>query len=333
MRLGILGTGMIVKDMLTGIHELNFEYVAILGTEATRDETEELKEKYHLDRTYYDYGELLASDIDTVYVALPNNLHYSFGKKALLAGKNVILEKPATANLYELLDLKEISEQKHLILVEASTVNYFPVVRRVKAEMDKVGRIHIVTLNFSQYSSRYDKFMQGEVLPVFDPKKAGGALMDLNVYNINLAVGLFGKPNRIEYFANKDRGIDTSGILIMDYGSFKVSSIAAKDCKAPAYVIIQGDKGFFVSNQTMNNAAEFRFVMNDGSIQELECYNEHHRLYYEFTEFIRMVDEKDYEAAAEMLEISVTISEIMEEARWNEKIIFVNDNIVKEDLE
>ncbi len=112
MRPGILGTGMIVKDMLTGIHDLDFEYVAILGTDNTLKETEELKEKYHLDKTFYDYDELLTSDIDTVYVALPNHLHYSFGKKALLAGKHVILEKPCTANLFELMELKDIADKR-----------------------------------------------------------------------------------------------------------------------------------------------------------------------------------------------------------------------------
>lgn len=331
MKLGILGTGMIVKDMLTGIHDLDLEYVAILGTADTREETEELKEKYSLNRTYYDYDELLKSDIDTVYVALPNFLHYSFAKKALEAGKHVILEKPATANLFELLELKELSEKNHRILVEASTVNYFPVVQQVKKDISLIGNVHIVSLNFSQYSSRYDRFKQGEVLPVFDPEKAGGALMDLNVYNINFIVGLFGKPEEIYYFANRERGIDTSGILVMDYGTFKASCIAAKDCKAPAAVMVQGDKGYIISAQTMNRASTFSVVLNDGTVIERSFSEGRHRLYYEFTEFIRMVDEEDYEKAGEMLALSVTISELMEEARWKERIIFRNDkNLTRE---
>ncbi|MCR5748544.1 MAG: Gfo/Idh/MocA family oxidoreductase [Lachnospiraceae bacterium] len=331
MRLGILGTGMIVKDMLTGIHDLKFEYVAILGTEATRDETEQLKEKYNLDKTYYDYDELLSSDIDTVYVALPNHLHYSFGKKALLAGKHVILEKPCTANLYELMELKDIASEKHLIMLEASTVNYFPVVRQLKKELSNVGNVHIVTLNFSQYSSRYDKFMNGEVLPVFDPNKAGGALMDLNVYNINFMLGVFGKPDKIHYFPNIDRGIDTSGILVMDYGHFKASCIAAKDCKAPATVMIQGDKGYIYSTETMNKATKFSIVKNDGDVKEMEFADDHHRLFYEFEAFIHMIDDKDYEEAERMLSISVAISELMEECRWKEGIVFSNDKKITEE--
>ncbi|WP_031547799.1 Gfo/Idh/MocA family protein [Oribacterium sp. FC2011] len=333
MRLGILGTGMIVKDMLTGIKDLDFDAVYILGTEETREETEELREKYSLDKSFYDYDELLMSDIDTVYVALPNHLHYSFAKKALVAHKNVIVEKPATANLFELMDLKEMSEKEDLILIEASTVNYFPVVLELRKHMDKVGNIHIASINFSQYSSRYDKFMNGEVLPVFDPKKAGGSLMDLNVYNINFMVGLFGKPVFIHYFANVDRGIDTSGILVMDYGTFKASCIAAKDCKSPAHVMLQGDKGYIYSNDTMNKASKFTIVLNDGTTTELEFNNGKHRLFYEFSEFIRMVNEHDTASASKMLAISVTISEIMEEARWKERIIFGNDKLIATGLQ
>ncbi len=325
MRLGILGTGMIVKDMLTGIHELPFEYVAILGTEATREETEGLKEQYHLDKTFYSYEELLQSDIDTVYVALPNNLHFRFGKQALLAGKHVILEKPATANLFELLELKKLAVENDLILVEASTVNYFPAVKAVKKNLSQIGAIRIVNMNFSQYSSRYDRFQKGEILPVFDPAKAGGALMDLNVYNINFMVGVFGKPKLIRYFPNVLRGIDTSGILIMDYGRFKASCIAAKDCKAPTFVLVQGDRGFIHSTETMNKATTFTLELNDGTQTKMEFSENHHRLYYEFMEFIRMVDEKDYEESRRMLDLSIAISELMEECRWTEKIIFSSD--------
>ena len=202
--------------------------------------------------------------------------------------RNVILEKPATANLFELLELRDIAEEKHLILVEASTVNYFPVIRQIKKDLPLIGNVHIASCNFSQYSSRYDKFMSGEILPVFDPKKAGGALMDLNVYNINFMVGIFGRPSEITYFANKDKGIDTSGILIMDYIRFKGSCIAAKDCKGPTSVVIQGDKGYLYSNETMNKASSFKIVLNDGTQTDRTFKDDKHRLYYEFTDFIHI---------------------------------------------
>ena len=83
MKLGILGTGMIVRDLLTTIHEMNIESIYILGTKQTEEETKQLVQQYHLNGYELDYEALLNKDIDTIYVALPNHLHYIFAKKAL----------------------------------------------------------------------------------------------------------------------------------------------------------------------------------------------------------------------------------------------------------
>ena len=122
MKLGILGTGMIVKDLLTTINKLKIESISILGTEQTKKETTILAKQYHLDHCYYDYDEMLRSEIDTVYVALPNHLHFSFAKKALLKGKHVIMEKPITSNVKELEELKEIAQENDLIILEAVNI-------------------------------------------------------------------------------------------------------------------------------------------------------------------------------------------------------------------
>lgn len=52
MKIGILGTGMIVKDLLTVIDQLCFDYISVLGTEQTRNETLELKDRYGLDEVF-----------------------------------------------------------------------------------------------------------------------------------------------------------------------------------------------------------------------------------------------------------------------------------------
>ena len=97
MKLGILGTGMIVKDVLTMYHELGVEKTYLFSTKKSKSQALELMKTYHLDKVYTDYDELLQSDVDTIYCALPNHLHYEFSKKALENDKNVIIEKPITA--------------------------------------------------------------------------------------------------------------------------------------------------------------------------------------------------------------------------------------------
>ena len=211
MKLGILGTGMIVKDLLTTIHELKIESIYILGTQQTEEETKSLCEQYHLDGYDLNYDDLLKRNIDTIYVALPNHLHYTFAKKALEHHKHVIIEKPICANTQELQDLITLSQQYHVIVLEAMNIHYLPAYQSLQKTLSKIGQIKILNFNYSQYSSRYNAFKQGQILPAFDYHKAGGALMDLNVYNLHAIIGLFGKPVDNHYYANIEKGIDTSG--------------------------------------------------------------------------------------------------------------------------
>ena len=325
MKLGILGTGMIVKDLLTTYDQLEIEYTAILGTEATKEETQQLVKQYHLDQCFFDYDQLLADDIDTVYVALPNFLHYSFAKKAIEHHKHVIIEKPITANAKELKELIELAKENQVLMMEAMNIHYLPAYQALKKYLAKIGNPKIVSVNYSQYSSRYNAFKEGTILPAFDYHKAGGALMDLNVYNIHGLTGLFGKPEQVHYLANIELNIDTSGILTLDYGKFKAVSIGAKDCKAPVMLTFQGDNGVIRIDKPINQLTKFEYINNQNESEVVDLDEGKHRLYYEFKEFIRMIDQNDVSKVNEMLEISLTVSEIMNEARKQEGIVFDND--------
>ncbi len=325
MKLGILGTGMIVRDLLTTIHEMNIESIYILGTKQTEEETKQLVQQYHLNGYELDYEALLNKDIDTIYVALPNHLHYIFAKKALEQGKHVIIEKPITANLKELKDLIRLADENKRLIMEAMNIHYLPAFLRLKEDIQKIGQPKIISFNYSQYSSRYDAFKEGNILPAFDYHKAGGALMDLNVYNIHGIVGLFGKPQKVQYLANIENHIDTSGILTLDYGLFKAVCIGAKDCKAPVMLTLQGDQGLIRMDKPINQLTTYEYINNQNEIRTVNSNEGKHRLFYEFQNFIQMVETQDEKKVKSMLEISLIVSEIMQEARLQEGIVFDND--------
>ena len=306
MKLGILGTGMIVKDVLTMYHELGVEKTYLFSTKKSKSQALELIEKYHLDKVYTDYDELLQSDVDTIYCALPNHLHYEFSKKALENGKNVIIEKPITANSKELEDLIETANKKNLMIFEAMNLHYTPAFLSLKEDLKKLGDIKIVSFNYSQYSSRYNAFKEGTILPAFDFHKAGGALMDLNVYNIHALIDLFGKP------------------VYHNFEHFKALCIGAKDCKAPLMNTIQGNLGAIVVKCPLSQMTEYEICYNDGT-SEIKSFEKKHRLIYEFKEFMRMMEENDVKKQKEMLELSLLISKLMEEGRMQEGIVFDND--------
>lgn len=245
MKLALLGTGMIVTEVLPVLTTIEgIELEAILSTPRSLDKAEALAKQYGLSQATSDYEAILSNpEVDTIYVGTPNHTHYDYAKKALLAGKHVICEKPFTLHLEEFEELAKLAQEKELLLMEAITNQYLANFTAIKEALSDIGDVKIVNINYSQYSSRYDAFKRGEIAPAFNPEMGGGALRDLNVYNIHLLVGLFGKPNRVEYLPNVERGVDTSGILVLDYGNFKAVAIGAKDCSAEIRSTIQGDKG------------------------------------------------------------------------------------------
>ena len=95
MRLAVLGTGKIVQEALPVLEGLGIRPHAILGTERSRERTEALAARYRIPRRCFRYEEVLESGADTIYVALPNSLHYVYARRALEGGLHVLVEKPA----------------------------------------------------------------------------------------------------------------------------------------------------------------------------------------------------------------------------------------------
>jgi len=255
MKLAIIGSGNIVHDFLTITKDLkDTQLSAIIGTSRSLDILKQLQSRYQIGAVFTDFDTALdQGDFDTVYVAVPNFLHYAFAKKALEHGKNVISEKPFTVKYADFLELKQIALEKNLILVEAITNQYLQNYLDLKKYLPKVGQLKLIECNYSHHLTSYDEFKAGKTLPIFDAKKGGGAMMDLNIYNVHFIVGLLGKPRSVNYLPNIERGVDTSGILTMNYGTSQAVDIAANDSAVPyRNAVIQGDKGTIMVNGPTN---------------------------------------------------------------------------------
>ena len=160
---------------------------------------------------------------------------------------------------------------------------------------------------------------------MFDPLCAGGALMDLGVYNVSYIVGLFGEPNKAVYAANMERNIDTSGVLMMDYSGFKAVSLAAKDCAAPARCIIQGTKGYILQKSTPNYCGGVTFHPNEGKEEHYNLNGDRPRQSAEFETFYRAMTTGDQELCARMLDTSIAVSRVLTVARRSAGVRFPGD--------
>ncbi|KUP25915.1 Gfo/Idh/MocA family oxidoreductase [Paenibacillus sp. DMB5] len=329
MKLGIIGTGVIVQEFLPKLVELKgIEIIGLQGIPSEIDAVKKMASEHNIPHATSSFEELYETGIDTVYVAVPNFLHFDYCKKALDKGINVIVEKPMTSNYREALELKKLAQEKRLFLFEAITTLYLGNYKKIQEWLPQIGEIKIVQSQYSQYSRRYDAFQKGEVLPAFDPKKAGGALMDLNLYNLHFVMGMFGKPEGAEYFANVERDIDTSGTMILRYPSFYAICTAAKDCKGIYGGIIQGTKGCIKNVYPPNLIGEVSLELNDGTVEKFDDGSARERLIPEFTAFVKAINEQDYDFCYEKLERSLAVSEVQTNARLKAGILFPVDEQV-----
>lgn len=316
MKLLIAGAGMIVKDFLTMTKDLeNIELVGIVGIEQDLEIMTHLSETYSIEQVSTNFQSALETmEIYTVYVALPNHLHYQFSKLALEAGKHVICEKPFTLKLKELEELEELAKQRHLILVEAITTLYLKNYHLLKESIAQIGTVKLLECNYSQYSSRYNLFKEGTILPAFNPKFGGGALMDINIYNIHFVVGLYGAPDSVNYFPNIENGVDTSGILVLSYPEFKAVCIGAKDSSSQSFAKVQGTKGTVQVNGSVNFLESFSLNLLYEQEEIIDVKNHSHRMFDEFKQFICLIEEKDFDFATKQMQESKTVISIVEQA-------------------
>ncbi|MBO6128086.1 MAG: Gfo/Idh/MocA family oxidoreductase [Pseudobutyrivibrio sp.] len=325
IQLGTIGSGAIVHSILDNVKR-NEGIILTAVYSRSKEKALSLAKEYDCEKTYTDMDAFLSDDeINTVYIAIPNLLHYEYTKQALLAGKNVICEKPFTTRYSQAKELADIANEKGLFLVEAAPTSFLPNFKVLKDALTKIGKIKLVMSNYSQYSSRYDAVLKGEKPAIFDPEYAGGCLMDINFYNVLLNVLLFGKPQKSTYYANLYPGLaDTSGIMVMEYDGFTSTNAGAKDTWGECFFQIEGEKGYIYIEKGSNGLKSVRVVTKD-SDDTYNCQTEPDRWYYEIKEITNFFLSGDKDAISQRLTKTLETVEIMENARKAAGIIYPTD--------
>lgn len=251
MQIAIVGGGYIVPEFWRAADAT--AAVRVCGIWARRAEVREELAAAHGVTAYPTYEALLADPaVEAIYLALSNTAHYAYAMRALAAGKHILIEKPVTVQADNARALFAEAEKRGRIVFEMITNRYNPFCDEIAARLPELGAIRLAQLNYSQYSSRYDAFCSGQIHPVFNPAMGGGTLLDLNVYNIHLAVRWFGRPSRVTYAANVVRGIDVSGVVLLEYPGMICTCTASKDTSGPCGAAIQGEKGYIHSTAPTN---------------------------------------------------------------------------------
>ena len=325
MNIGVIGTGKIAMQVTGSMKQV--EGVKLYAVCSRKQETgQRFADKMGIPNVYTDFDRMLNDEnIDFVYIAAPNSLHYQYACNAVDHGKNIILEKPFCSNLKEAQDLIAKAKEKGVYLFEAITTLHSHNYKLLKEKLPEIGKVGQVQCNYCQYSSKMPAFLSGNVPNVFNLKFSGGTLMDINVYNIHFAVGLFGKPEKVTYYARKhENGIDLGGTLILEYPGMIVEGTAAKDVATVSRCVLVGDKGFIEVPGGANGEKAFDVTVNNEIVHyDVDC--EERRFVNEIEAFADIYNRDDMEACYRLMDETLDVMWCIEMAKKSADIVFEAD--------
>lgn len=243
MEYATIGTSKITQQMIEGTQKTGlFELAGVYSRDLQN--AKRFGSQYGAAQAFDDLTALIKSDIGAVYVASPNILHYEQCRLLLENGKHVICEKPLTVRSDETRALISLARDKNVVFMEAIMMMHQPQRLALKQILPKLGNITTVHFDFSQLSSRYGAFLNGELPNIFNPALAAGCIMDLGVYCVYPALDFFGKPERIQTNAHLLRsGADGYFSSTFFYPDKQVLITASKIGQGRAGSEIIGDRG------------------------------------------------------------------------------------------
>lgn len=315
MKIGTIGTGFIVSNILDGV--MVTEGISCEAVYSrSREKGQALADKYGVKKVYTVLTDMLEDpEVEFVYVASPNSLHYQQARLALEYGKNVICEKPFTTSLEKTRALIELAEEKGLYLFDAVPPSFLPNWFALEQALPKIGRLRLVMSNFSQYSSRYDAVLAGEKPNIFTLEFAGGCLQDINFYNLYFNVAMFGKPSSAVYYPNMRPGYaDTSGILMLQYPDFLSTNVGAKDCKGVNFLQIEGEQGYIYVTDGTSGFSKVTVVTREGE-EVIDLQEPISRWFYEVRQLADIVRRGDRAECRRRLKVTLDVIEVLENVR------------------
>jgi predicted dehydrogenase len=155
-------------------------------------------------------------------------------------GKPVLCEKAFTVTAKETEELIALAKERGIYLCEAMWTWFSTAANKVKHWVDsgEIGKIsgadftyHMMSVNYAPRNS--------------DPRRAGGALLNITVYPIAYAYRLFGYPTTIESKGKIVNGIDHGEEIKMTFGEGEEVNISASMVDTDGFerMTIHGERG------------------------------------------------------------------------------------------
>jgi predicted dehydrogenase len=311
LRWGLIGTGGIARAFARDLTRTSGHTLAAVGSRSLAKATEFAQQSGG--KPYGSYEELVAADIDAVYVATPHPMHAPNTILALNHGKPVLCEKPFAVNSHESASMISAARSNQLLLVEAMWSRFLPHYRKLRelVEEGELGEIISISADHGQ-NLPLPKYYR-----LHAPELAGGALLDLGIYPISFAYYLLGKPQSVVAKAEfTPTGVDSQTSMIFRYDTGAHANLTTTLlAKTPCTATVVGTKGTIFIDGDFYTPTSMRLKKVDGSVVEFPKQYEGHGLREQAIEFAALLQAGKNESDLMSLDDTQSIMETMDEIR------------------
>ena len=324
IRFAVVGTNWITKQFVDAAHETGkYKLTAIYSR--SLEQAQAFASDYPVEHLFTSLEELAqCADVDAVYIASPNSLHFPQTRLFLSHKKHVICEKPLASNLQEVEAAIKVARENNVVLLEAFKTASLPNFLLLKQSFDKIGKLRKAFINYCQYSSRYQRYLDGENPNTFNPAFSNGSIMDIGFYCLASAVALWGEPRAVHASASLlDSGVDGQGTVVLSYGDFDVTLHHSKVSDSAIPSEIQGEAGALVIEK-ISECQKVCFIPRGGKPQDLTQPQHINTMLYEAEEFAHLVETN--EVAHPGLEVSRITAKLLSEIRRQTGVVFPADS-------
>lgn len=179
IRFAVIGTNWITRQFVDAAHETGkFKLTAVYSR--SLEQAQSFANDYLVEHLFTSLDEMAQSDaIDAVYIASPNSLHFPQTSLFLSHKKHVICEKPLASNIQEVEAAIQLARDNQVVLFEAFKTASLPNFLLLQQSLPKIGKVRKAFINYCQYSSRYQRYLDGENPNTFNPAFSNGSIMDI----------------------------------------------------------------------------------------------------------------------------------------------------------
>jgi len=243
VQLGVVGTGRIAGRTMDEIRYVSGVSVSAVYNPRL-ESAQKFASKYELAYSFNDYDAFLEK-VDAVYIASPHDTHYDYSRRALVAGRHVLCEKPMVLKEAEARELFELAERSGLVLMEAIKTAYAPGFLNLLA-IAKGGRLGQIR----DIEAAFTKLVQNKPgTREYDPK-VGGSFTELASYTLLPIVKLMGtefKEINFEFFNDKN-GVDIYAKAHFKNDECVACAKTGIGVKSEGQLLISGTNGYILVN-------------------------------------------------------------------------------------